>query len=72
MSQGIANRPFLNPAKTMRAQGYRCRWWRVIGRNHSSVFEIGYFLAATARGAITRARREKAALVGGLRLEVEG
>lgn len=47
----------------------RCRWWRVIGRNRAGVFEIGSFLAVSRPGALTRARREKAGLIAGLKLE---
>lgn len=52
-------------------EGRRCRWWRVIGRNRYTVLEIGCFLAASGYGAIGLARREKFALVGGLRLEAQ-
>lgn len=45
------------------------RWWRVIGRNNSARYEIGSFLAVSAAGAIRRARRARAGLLYGLRLE---
>jgi len=51
--------------------GRSCRWWLVTGRNRHAFYEIGRFLAVSGTAAIRRARREKAALVGGLRLEAE-
>lgn len=53
------------------SSGRTCRWWLVTGRNRHAFYEVGRFLAVSGAAAIRRAKREKAALVGGLQLAAE-
>lgn len=55
----------------MSAVGRGCRWWCVCGRSYvgGAVYRVGWFLAASRRAAIERARRSKPQLIAGLKLE---
>ncbi len=46
--------------------------WRVVGRNRFfGCIEIGYFFGSTPLEAVAEARRRKAHLLSGLKLEAE-